>query len=151
MRELKLAQTLNKAAKAAQQRHDAEHGDRNARIDEWLAAQELPRALPPLKPLLRAPASVGAVTDSLGSNMPKEMEFKSSRDLQQTRSTAMRIGALPHSQWSVQRGGSFTKGNSVSTRDGLDTSTQSPNSPAVRPALPPSLPALPLHLPPLKK
>ena len=155
MRERKLAQSLDKAAKAAQQQHQAEHGDRKARIDEWLATQELPRALPALKPLLRAPPSVGDVSaaGSLRKEMQREMDFKSSRDSQQTRGTAlaMKIGALPHSQWHLQRGGSFTMGNSLSTRGSLETSSQSPNSPAVRPALPPSLPAMPLHLPPLKK
>ena len=84
--------------------------------------------------------------------MQAELEFKSSRDSQQTKSTAMamKIGALPHSQWNVQRGGSFTRGNSFSTRDGAD-STQAPGSPALRPGLPPSLPALPPFLQAAKK
>ncbi len=149
---MKLGQTLDKAAKALQQRQAEEHGSRNARIDEWLASQDLPRALPALKPLPKMIPSIGNSSVTSSFRTQAELEFKSSRDSQQTKSTAMamKIGALPHSQWNVQRGGSFTRGNSFSTRDGAD-STQAPGSPALRPGLPPSLPALPPFLQAAKK
>ncbi len=150
VRERKLALSLDKVAQAAKQMQVAEQGHRNARIDDWLTNQDLPRALPVLKPLVRAAASVGAA--SAANSFVTESELKGtreSRDSLQTKSTAMRIGALPHSQWHVQRG--ITRGNSFSTRDGLSTAQ---SSPAIRPAMPPTLPPLPSlahNTPPLKK
>ena len=147
VRERKLALSLDKAAQAAKQLQMAEQGQRNARIDDWLTNQDLPRALPVLKPLVRAPASVGAA--SAANSFVTETELKGSRGSLQTKSTAMRIGALPHSQWHVQRG--FTRGNSFSTRDGLSTAQ---SSPAIRPAMPPTLPPMPSlahNTAPLKK
>jgi hypothetical protein len=147
MRQRKLAQTLDKAAKAVQQRQIDEHGNRNARIDEWLTNQDLPRALPVLKPLPLSPSST-LTASTVGKTFRNGTDLKSSSDLQQSQSTAMamKIGALPHSQWHVQRGGSFTTAHS--TRDALSSA---PQSPAVGPRLPPSLPPLPSHLQPHKK
>jgi hypothetical protein len=154
VRQHKLAQSLDKAAKAVQQRQMDEHGNRNARIDEWLANQDLPRALPVLKPLTRSPASIAtASTVERTLRDGKDFNGSSSFQMQQPRSTAMamkvgalKVGALPHSQWRVQRGGSFTTANS--SLEALPSAT----APVInQPRLPPTLPPLPSHLAPLKQ
>ena len=126
VRQRKLAQSLDKAAKAVEQRHIADEGHRKSRIDDWLTNQDLPRALPALKPLPRAPPSIASTLTA--TSLRTGSEFKSSSDLQQTKSTAlaMKIGALPHTQWHVQRANSFTRGDSFSTKD--DISVQRANS-----------------------
>ena len=147
MRQHRLAQSLDKAAKAVQQRQMDEHGNRNARIDEWLATQDLPRALPVLKPLARSPASIATTASTVARTLRdgNDLNGSSSSQMQRTR-MAMKVGALPHSQWHVQRGGSFTTANS--SRDALSSA---PQSPAIQPRQPPTLPPLPSQLPPLKK
>lgn len=135
VRQRKLAQSLDKAANAVQQRHIAEQGHRNSRIDDWLTNQDLPRALPALKPLPRAPPSIAS---SLTPTSPRTgSEVKSSSDLQLTKSAAlaMKIGALPHTQWHVQRANSFTRGDSYSTKDDV----------SVKPPLPPLPSSLQTH------
>jgi len=155
VRERRLAQSLDKAAKSVQQRHIAEHGQRNARIDEWLSTQDLPRAMPALRPL--AP---GLFAAPAADSFRRETVMKKSSDLEQQKSTemAIKIGSLPHTQWHVQRGGSFSsrdasatqstlqRGGSFSSRD-----ESAPQSPALRSGVAPSLPPYPSHLPPLHK
>ena len=137
VRQRRMAQSLDKAAIAAQQRRVAEHGKRNAFIDQWLATQDLPRALPALRP---HPTSSFAAPAA--DTFRRETEIKQSIEKEQKRSTemAMKIGSLPHSQWHVQRGGSF------SSRD--VSAPQSPQS-TLNSGAAPSLPPYPSHLPPL--
>jgi hypothetical protein len=135
-RQRKLAQSLDKAANAVQQRHIAEQGHRNSRIDDWLTNQDLPRALPALKPLKSLPRAPPSIASSLTATSPGS-EFQSSSDLQRTKSAAlaMKIGALPHTQWHVQRASSFTRSDSFSTKDDI----------SVKPPLPPLPSSLQTH------
>ena len=89
VRQRRMAQSLDKAAIAVQQRRIAEHGHRNALIDQWLATQDLPRALPALRPL---PTSSFAAPAA--DTFRRETEIKQSIEKEQKRSTemAMKIG-----------------------------------------------------------